>query len=156
MVKGILADVMVTRQVELLVQRMQAEPWTEIWQSLGIVLMRFDDIGLAPDSSDLDIWQICQVEQLVLVTDNRNKDSPDSLEATIRQHNTPQSLPVFTIGDLDKFQSSASYAERVLEKMFDYLSGLTPCAVPADCAFLDEPYQRIFPKQPPVQAMRGC
>jgi hypothetical protein len=120
-VKGILADVMATRQVELLVRRMQAEPWNEIWQSLGIVLMRFDDVGLAPDSSDLEIWQICQAEQLVLVADNRNKDSPDSLEATIARHNTPESLPVFAIGDLDKFQSSLSYAERVLEKMFDYL-----------------------------------
>ena len=69
----------------------------------------------------MEIWQRCQAEQLVLITNNRNEDSPESLEATIRQHNTPESLPVFTIGNLDNFRLSRAYAERVLKRLYEYL-----------------------------------
>src|SRR5260370_23589486 len=44
--------------------------------------------------------------ELILITDNRNDGSPDSLAAAIRNFNTPSSLSVFTIADLDKFGSS--------------------------------------------------
>ena len=120
MVKGILADNNVIRQVEALVALMQSEPWTEVWVALGLVLRRFDDVGLTPESNDLEIWQACQTNQLILITDNRNYDSPDSLEATIRKFNQPESLPVFTIADLDKFKSR-TYAERVVASIHDYL-----------------------------------
>jgi hypothetical protein len=120
-VKGILADINVLGPVEDLVQRMQAQPWTEFWQSLGLVLVRFEDIGLAVEASDLEIWRRCQEEQLVLITDNRNGYSPDSLEATIRLHNTADSLPVFTIAALRRFRKDRSYANRVLESLFEYL-----------------------------------
>jgi hypothetical protein len=111
-------------QVQALVHRMQAEPWAEFWTELGLVLKRFEDVGLSSSSPDSEIWHTCQAEQLVLLTDNRNHDSPDSLEATIRAHNRPDSFPVFTIGDLDKFQQSREYAERVLIKLYDYLTRL--------------------------------
>jgi hypothetical protein len=58
---------------------------------------------------------------VILITNNRNSDSPDSLEATIRRYNTAHSLPVFTIADLDKFRMNRSYAERVLERLLEYL-----------------------------------
>jgi hypothetical protein len=121
MVKGILADINAIGYVEVLVQQMQAEPWTEFWGALGLVLMRFEDVGLLPTSSDLEIWRTCQAEQLILITDNRNQDAPDSLEATIRHHNQPDCLPVFTIADLDKFRTSREYAERAVENFYDYL-----------------------------------
>lgn len=119
--KGILADVHVSGPVENLVRAMQSEPWAEFWKHLGLALFHFDDVGLTPTSTDLEIWQRCQAEQLVLITNNRNEDSPDSLEATIRQHNTPGSLPVFTIGNLDQFRLSRAYATRVLERLYEYL-----------------------------------
>jgi hypothetical protein len=119
---GILPDANSIGQVQALVQRMQAEPWAEFWTELNLVLTRFEDVGLTSDSADSDIWHKCQAEQLVLLTDNRNHDSLDSLEAIIRKHNQPDSLPVFTIGDLDKFQNSREYAERVLIKLYDYLT----------------------------------
>ena len=52
---------------------------------------------------------------------NRNNDSPESLEATIRKYNTANSLPIFTIADLDNLRKSRSYAERVLERLYEYL-----------------------------------
>jgi predicted nuclease of predicted toxin-antitoxin system len=123
-VKGILADVNAIGQVHALVQQMQAEPWVDFWTGLGLVLKSFEDVGLSPTSTDVEIWRTCQAEELILITDNRNQDSPDSLEATIRKHNQPDSLPVFTIGDLNKFQDSRAYAEQVLEQLYDYLLGI--------------------------------
>jgi len=120
-VKGILPDVNAIGQIHALVQQMQAEPWADFWTSLGLVLKRFQDVGLSPTSTDFEIWRTCQAEELILITDNRNRDSPESLEATIRKHNQPDHLPVFTIGDLDKFRDSRAYAERVLEQLYDYL-----------------------------------
>lgn len=119
--KGILADANITGQVESLVRLMQAGTWAGFWQDLGLVLRHFADVGLSPSASDLEIWQRCQAEQLLLITDNRNADPPDSLEAVIRQHNTPECLPVFTIADVDKLGTSRSYAERVMVRLYEYL-----------------------------------
>jgi hypothetical protein len=120
-VLGILADVNAIGQVEYLVQQMQAESWADFWKALGLVHKRFAEVGLAPTSSDLQIWRTCQAQQLILITDNRNQDAPDSLEATIRAFNTPESLPIVTIGDLDKFSSSRDYFDQALETLYDYL-----------------------------------
>ena len=119
--KGMLADVQMIGDVEHLVAAMQRQPWTEFWDHLGLVLFHFADFGLTPTSADLEIWLLCQTEQLILISDNRNSDSVNSLGAAIRSHNTPSSLPVLTIGKLSRFQKNKAYAERVLDKLFGYL-----------------------------------
>ena len=119
--QGILADNNVIGQVAYLVQLMQAEPWADFWKELGLVLRRFEDVGLSPTASDVEIWQRCQAQELLLITDNRNDDAPDSLSAAIRNFNTSSSLPVFTIADLDRFGTSRDYDERVLVALYDYL-----------------------------------
>jgi len=121
MVKGILADIHLTGPVAALVREMQAGSWAEFWKDLGLVLFHFEDVGLTSTSTDFEIWQCCQAQQLIFITNNRNSDSPESLEATIRRYNTANSLPVFTIGDLDNFRRSRAYAERVLERLYEYL-----------------------------------
>ncbi len=115
--KGLVADANIRGQVEYLVQRMQADVWVDFWEALGLVLYRFEDIGLSVSSSDLEVWSVCQAEQLVLITDNCNLDSDDSLEATIRRNNTAESLPVFTIADMNAFRTDGSYVERVIETL---------------------------------------
>ena len=119
--KGLGADANIQGQVEYLLQRMQADPWADVWQALGLVLRRFEDIGLSESSTDLEVWDVCQAEQLILITDNRNLDSEDSLEAAIRRNNTPASLPLFTIADMSEFRTDNSYVERVVEALYDYL-----------------------------------
>ena len=121
MVKGLLADANVIGQVRTLVQEMQAESWSDFWAMLGLTLWTFDDVGLTPESKDVDVWTTCQTHQLILITDNRNESTADSMEATIRRLNQPDSLPVFTISDLDKFQADRTYADRVVEMLYDYL-----------------------------------
>ncbi len=119
--KGILADNNVIGQVAYLAQMMQAEGWADYWKQLGLVLLQFDDVGLAATATDLEIWQRCQADELILITDNRNDESPDSLNAAIRNFNMSRSLPVFTIADLDKFGASRAYEERVVVALYDYL-----------------------------------
>src|SRR5262249_11468280 len=98
--------------VEALVQQMQSIKWVEFWVFLGLEFKRFGDVGLSPDASDLAIWQTCQAEQLILITDNRNRNSLDSLEATIRQFSQPDSLPVFTISNMSGFNTSRPMPRR--------------------------------------------
>jgi hypothetical protein len=119
--KGILADINTRGPVDALVRAMRAEPWSEFWNELDLALYHFEDFGLTDAASDLEIWQMCQQERLVFITNNRNQDSPDSLEAAMRQHGTLDSLPVFTIADLDKFRKSRAYAARVVERFYEYL-----------------------------------
>ena len=121
MVKGLLADANITGQVEYLVRLMQAGTWAAVWQDLGLVLRHFADVGLTPSSTDLEVWQRCQAEQLLLITNNRNADSADSLEAVIRRLNTPESLPVVTIADVDKLRASSNYGQRVMVRLYEYL-----------------------------------
>jgi len=56
-----------------------------------------------------------------LITGNRNDDGPDSLEATIRNENQPESLPVITIGDADRVLRDRLSAENVAGRLLDYL-----------------------------------
>jgi hypothetical protein len=120
-VKGLIADNNAIGLISDLVRAMQAESWATLWSGLGVSLKQFEDVGLTATSTDTEIWHKCQAEELVLITDNRNEDSPDSLEATIRPHNQPHCLPVITIGNLNKFRNDRQYAERVVEKLYDYL-----------------------------------
>lgn len=121
MVKGILADIHMKGPVADLARSMRGAPWAEFWDYFKLVLVTFEDVGLTATSTDEEIWHKCQEKQLVLITNNRNQESPDSLEATIRRHNTPKSLPVFTISDLDRFRKNRDYAERVLERLYECL-----------------------------------
>ena len=90
---GLLADATIQGQVELLALRMQAEPWREFWDYLHLRCVTFAEAGLDPTDSDAVIWQRCQDLGILLITDNRNDDGPDSLENTIRMHATVTSLP---------------------------------------------------------------
>src|SRR5207237_9235382 len=81
----------------------------------------FQDLGLLPETSDSVVWQRCQQEELVLLTANLNSKGPDSLEATIRALNTPASLPVFTVATADRVLQSRDYAERVADRILEYL-----------------------------------
>lgn len=104
-----------------LFREMQSPTWIEVWDYLSLVEVQFSELGLAPGSKDLEIWQKCQTQQVVFITNNRNEDSMDSLESMIRLYNTPASLPVFTIGDFDRLRESRAYAEDIVEQLYDYL-----------------------------------
>lgn len=119
--KGILADVNIEGHVDLLVA-LKVEPWKLFWDDLKLRYFHFVDAGLAPDAPDSLVWETCQKLGLVLVTDNRNRKGADSLEATIQDRNTPTCLPVFTIANVPHLRASRAYADRIIDKMLDFLT----------------------------------
>ncbi len=119
--KGLLSDVNVQGHVDLLVAAMRGEPWKIFWDHLGIEYFHFDDVGLANDASDSHVWETCQARQLILITNNRNRQGSESLEATIQRRNSSDSLPVLTIADVSRLRASRAYAERVVESLLDAL-----------------------------------
>jgi hypothetical protein len=123
-VKGILADVNIEGYVDFLVALMQAEPWKLFWDDLAVPCKHFADVGLDRDALDSLVWETCQREELVLLTDNRKQEAADSLEATIQARNTPTCLPVFTIGNAQQLRHSRDYAARVIDKLLDSLQRL--------------------------------
>jgi hypothetical protein len=117
----LLADVNIQGHIDAMVRRMQSEPWIGFWNHLELSYLSFADLGLSPSDSDAVVWHRCQERRAFLLTNNRNDDGPDSLEATIRAYNTPQSIPVFTVGDADRLKNEREYSERVIWTLLDYL-----------------------------------
>jgi hypothetical protein len=119
--RGILADINVGKQRRAILAIWSSEYWRDLWEGLDLVVESFQGLGLTLNASDAVIWRTCQREQLVLITGNRNKDGPDSLEAVIRDENQPDSLPVVTIADTERVLQDWAYAEQVAERLLDYL-----------------------------------
>lgn len=117
---GILGDVNIQGHVAHMQRIWESDDWRELWNSLAMPVYTFADVGLPDAASDARIWHLCQQRGLLLITANRNKDGPDSLEATIQVAHSADSLPVFTLADADHFRLSRAYAARVAEKLLEY------------------------------------
>ena len=118
---GIMADHNIEGHFVVLLRIWTSEAWKSVWESLQCEVESFARLGIPHDTSDRDLWQICQQCAIVLLTANRHDEGPDSLEATIRALNEPTSLPVFTIADPCLVFTSRSYAERVAVQVLEYL-----------------------------------
>ena len=62
--------------------------------------------GILPDANS-------QQHDVILVTANRNPEGADSLEATIQEGNTPDSLAVFTLANVERIRRERRYAHEV-------------------------------------------
>jgi hypothetical protein len=120
-VHGILADANCEGHLALLLRLFQQHWRREVWEFLRLVQISFADLGLPPDTSDRDVWEVCQRAQVVLVTANRNEAGPESLEATIQHQNTRQSLPVFTLANDQRVLRDRQYAETVADRLIEVL-----------------------------------
>lgn len=119
--RGVLADVNIEGRIDYLMALVRSAPWKDLWDELGLSYETFADVGLSPHASDAQIWQYCQDAGYVLITSNRNRDRPDSLEATIRERNAGDSLPVLTIANAERLRTDHSYAKRIAESLVDVL-----------------------------------
>jgi predicted MPP superfamily phosphohydrolase len=120
-VPTILLDENIDGYAEYLSQKIFSSAWSDIGSLLGVRIVQFEDMGLAKGTPDEQIWELCQQQQLYLLTDNRNQDKANSLETMIRTRNLPTSLPVFTISDIHRFRSDRDYVEALVAKLFEYL-----------------------------------
>jgi hypothetical protein len=120
----LLADNDAGGQVAILVRIISGEEWKAFWNELELSTVTFEDVQLPRDASDATLWRTCQREQVVLITNNRNADEPDSLETTIRAENQTDSLPVFTLARAQQINADRAYAEKTAISLLDYLMRL--------------------------------
>lgn len=111
----ILVDHDTEGHADLLLGTLVVEGWLDLDP---LVFVTFADLGLPMTSSDRTVWRLAQSQRMLLLTNNRNMDDVDSLELTIREESTGVSLPVLTVGDIDRMvepEYRARCAERLVE-----------------------------------------
>jgi predicted nuclease of predicted toxin-antitoxin system len=87
--------------------------------SVPIRFVMFEEMGLSIDSNDRVVWRLAQENQMILLTANRSMKDKDSLEQVMREENTPNSLPVITIGNADRVLNDSSYRERCVDRLVE-------------------------------------
>ena len=115
----ILVDHNMEGQATLLGGTLVTEGWLDL---IPIRLVTFAEVGLPFDSSDRSVWRFIQTQHMLLLTDNRSMKGEDSLEQTLREENTPMSLPILTVGNvnrLDEREYREECAERLVEIVLD-------------------------------------
>jgi hypothetical protein len=117
----LLVDAHLEGHAELLIMRLYSEAWRELSAHLNIQFVNLEQVGLNREAKDDVVWQLCQKRGYYLLTANRNLESDDSLEATIRREGNADSLPVFTFADADRIYRSTIYLEEVVETLLEYL-----------------------------------
>src|SRR5262252_2642203 len=110
-----LVDHDIEGQILTLWGALAAEGWLEI---CPLRLVTFVQAGLPVDSSDRTVWQFAQAQGMMLLTHNRNMKDENSLEQTIRGENTPASLPVLTVGRVERLRERA-YRERCVVRLVE-------------------------------------
>jgi hypothetical protein len=109
---GLLADENADKYLDAVLSVCRSPLWIGLWEELDVRIISFADLSLARSVSDDVLWFACQREGVILFTDNRNSDRPDSLEATILAHNTVSTLPVLTPGESVRLLADQHYLER--------------------------------------------
>jgi predicted nuclease of predicted toxin-antitoxin system len=93
-----------------------ASGWLEM---VSIRFVLFEEVGLAATSDDRVVWRCAQENRMILITANRSMKGKDSLEQVMREENTPTSLPVVTIGNIDRLMAEPDYRERCVDRLVD-------------------------------------
>lgn len=111
----ILADHNVEGHATILLGVLGAEGGLEIFP---MRLATLAQMGLPYDGSDRAVWRFAQENGMILLTANRRMEEEDSLEKTIRDENTPASLPVLTIGNVNRMVEK-TYRERCATRLLE-------------------------------------
>ena len=84
-----------------------------------IRFITFDEMSLPINSNDREVWQLAQLNQMILLTANRSMKGENSLEQVMCEEVTSTSLPVITIGDADRLLSDPKYRERCATRLVE-------------------------------------
>jgi len=123
-IRGILVDINVQGHLRRIQQALRAMDLEHVLTAGGISFFTFADFQLQKRTDDRRIWNLCQHERLVLLTENRNNDGPDSLDQTIRDSLTPESLPVITLANKGAFESSSVIAAKAAADLAEVVFSL--------------------------------
>jgi hypothetical protein len=122
--RGLLADVNVQGHLASLRRALADLDLLEILEAENLVLAAFTDIGIPVELDDRSVWNLCQQQGWVLFTENRNHNDPDSLEATLRDSWKAGDLPVITLSNKAKFETSLEYRRRAAASVADVMHGI--------------------------------
>ncbi|NJL09949.1 MAG: ACP S-malonyltransferase [Calothrix sp. SM1_7_51] len=100
----------------VLLGNLASSGWLDL---ISIRFFLFEEVGLSIDSDDRVVWRCAQSNQMILLTANRSMKGKNSLEQVMREENTPTSLPVVTIGSVDKLLVEVDYRERCVNRLVD-------------------------------------
>jgi hypothetical protein len=89
-------------------------------------LVTFARVGLPAASTDRLVWRFAQSQRMILLTNNRNARDADSLWRTILEESTSTSLPVLTVGDIDRMVE-LEYGQRSAERLVEISLYLENC-----------------------------
>jgi hypothetical protein len=120
----IMADHDVEGHLQVLLSIWSSPDWKEFWADVSCQIESFERLGFEPNASDSLVWRTCQELGIVLITGNRNAESDDSLEETIRRENAPSCLPVLTIADANRLMRERDYAEFVAARLLERLQDI--------------------------------
>jgi hypothetical protein len=110
----LLVDHNIEGHAMLLWGTLTAEGWPDL---LALCMVTFPQVGLSYASSDREVWRFAQAQHMLL-TANRRMQGEHTLEHTIREENTPTSLPVLTIGNANRMLEKA-YRERCVIRLVE-------------------------------------
>jgi hypothetical protein len=119
---GVVFDVNIQGHARYMLQLLAALNATDLWQAIGLPILTVPGLGYAADVRDRVIWNRCQSAGLVLFTENRNDDGPDSLERTLADSLTADSLPVLTLANKGRFEHDRRYALIVASAFLDAIA----------------------------------
>lgn len=122
--KGLLFDVNLDGYRNPILRILQKLGLQTFFEESNIQFATFAECHLTAETSDRTVWYFCQEDGWVLLTDNRNHDADDSLQATLNDYWQLGCLPVITLGDKDRFASSHEYAFQFVAEMADMLFGI--------------------------------
>lgn len=133
---GMLADTNVQRHQQYVRALLEKQQLWPILTELRIEFLTFGEVGVSTDLDDRALWKLCQENGWLLFTDNRNRDGPDSLQATLDECWQTGDLPILTPANKAKFERDSSYAAQVAQEIAELLFGIS------DGQFRDQ--QRIY------------
>lgn len=113
----ILVDHNIEGQVGLLQSTLRQLGWIDL---LDLHFVWLHDLGVPTSSTDREVWRFAQAHGMLLITANRTMTKPDSLEQTIREEAMETSLPVITIGAIERLRDPV-YREACAERLVELI-----------------------------------
>ena len=121
--RGLLADINLQGCLPYLRRLLVNLDLASIIAELELRFETFGALGIPLNLDDRRIWQLCQDRGWVLLTENRNRLGPDSLEETLLDSWHVGHLPVLTLANKRTFIRDRAYAKRAAADVAEILFG---------------------------------
>ena len=105
---------------QILLGSITSQGWLEL---IPINFITFKEIDLSILSNDRIVWRVAQANRMILLTANRNMSGEDSLEQVLREENSLDSLPVVTIGNVERLDEP-DYRNRCVDRILEIVLDL--------------------------------